>query len=181
MKIILKNYYAAELTIVVEPSERDIEFIFFNEIKKYQAFLPIRFNRGKRFEVNFHCMSCNEEIGIKNILLTHKIENSFIDIGFMSTLYHSRFFIDTISSFFSKLSRKDREHFFGYSMRLGGVSRILYQKCPHCEAQYLATYYDIQGQYPERTTLATPDEFYIEEMAWVEFDEAEFFEEMQKK
>ncbi len=105
-------------------------------------------------------------------------EYSYIDIGRMSTLYHSRPFIDSVASVFKKLTPKDWGHFFGYSILMGGISKVFYQKCPHCGAQYLTTYYDIQGQFPKRTIHATPYEFYIEEMAWVEFDEETFFKEM---
>ena len=190
MIINLKKYYSSELKIIIDPSEEDILYDFFDTEKKYNAKLPQQFYKGKRFVIRYGCLSCKKENKITFLLHKYKWEDtdidayeysySYIDVGRMSTLYHSRSFIDLVSSVFGTLTLEDCGHFFGYSLLRGGGSKVFYQKCPHCNAQYLATYKDIQGQPSERTDPATPYEFYIEEMAWVEFDEEEFFREMQE-
>ena len=177
MEIKLKKYYTSKLTIIAEPSEWDIKNDFFHEKKTYKANFPFQFYRGKKFTINFFCESCNNAIIIANDF----VQYDYIDISYLSSLYHPHSFNEVLSNIF-RLKGKDWGHFYGYILKEKLYSaKCFYQKCSHCNAQYLATYYDIQGQPSERTDPATPDEFYIEEMAWVEFDETEFFEEMQKK
>lgn len=183
MEIKLKKFYLSELSIFVAPSKWDIKYGFFNEDKRYQIKLPYQFYRGEWFIIDYECDSCKNTIRIEDIIASvigvHKID--YVDTSYLSSLYHSVEFIELISRIF-KLNGKDWGHFYGYNLKDKLYSaKCLYKKCPHCNAQYLATYYNIQGQPPERTNPATPDEFYIEEMAWVEFDEEEFFREMNKK
>jgi hypothetical protein len=179
MKIKLKNYYALAISVVVEPSKLDIEYGFFNKKEDYNLYIPCLFYSGQRFLLNCNCLSCNRQFEIKkNLFIRSAHKHTYFDVGILSPRRKNIKFIYNIMKLFNKLYINEYE---SVCLEGPGLAYLFYQKCPHCGAQYLATYCDIQGQPPERTEPATPYEFYIEEMAWVEFDEEEFFREMQKK
>ena len=180
MKITLRKYYQSNLYIRVKPSNRDVDFGFFCEEKNDTILLPYKLFQGQEFSIKYNCCSCDKEILIENILSHGKHEYNYFDIGYLFTIKYKFEFIKSISDVFKNLSLAVYEHFSEYHMKDLFSAKCLYQKCPHCEAQYLATYHDTHGQPPERTDPATPDEFYIEEMAWVEFDEEEFFKKMKE-
>ena len=177
MDIKLKKYYTSKLTITAEPSEWDIKFDFFNKEKIYHIHLPFRFLRGGKFSINCKCISCESQLIIESsFLVPFEHKRTYFDVGILSPgRKKSREFINVFFQVFKKLWVDEYE---STCLEGGGLAYSFYQKCPHCGAKYLATYHDTHAQPPERTNPATPDEFYIEEMAWVEFDEEEFFREI---
>jgi|GEM_PF-4889494 len=178
MEIKLKKYYTPELTIIVNPSEWDIKFDFFNKEKVYHSNLPFRFLRGGEFSIKCKCASCERPLIIESSFLApFEYKRTYLDVGILSPRRKSQEFINVFFQVFKKLWVNEYE---STCLEGGGLAYSFYQKCPHCQVQYLATYCNIQGRLPERTDPAIPDEFYIEEIAWVEFDEEEFFREMQR-
>jgi len=183
MEIRLIKYYTDKLELKIDPSDRDINFDFFTHKLFLKIQLPFKTYRGKRLLIDCNCMACEKTFQIEDIFLPFegKHKHSYIDIERLTTLYHSLKFIQTISEVFRRVKGNDYGHFFGYRLEGEGRASIFYQKCPHCNAQYLVTYCDKQGVWPERGSSATPDEIYIEEIAWVEFNDEEFFQEMKIK
>jgi hypothetical protein len=181
MEIEFKKYYNTLLNIIVEPSNRDIECNFFQDKKMYHLKLPCQFDRGQKFTLDFNCISCENNFLINNIYLPFEgmYESNYINLKNQSTNRYKKNFIEKINTIFHGLIGKDCGHFYAFFLKRGGVANIFYIKCPHCGAQYFATYYDIEGKCIEDRVEPTPDQFYIEEIVWVEFDEKEFFKEMK--
>lgn len=59
-----------------------------------------------------------------------------------------------------------------------GIFSLFQVKCPDCQSKYLGIYIYATADIPERPgDIPAPSQVYLDNIAWVEFDEDEFFKE----
>lgn len=184
MKLQLIEVYKDNIIVEVEPSARDIEYKLFNKNQEFMLTLPCTYVKGKRCKITFKCLNCGESIDLE-ICIDGFSKGRFYNIIrsiVLSSLEYKLIFLENFLNVFNNISIWDGKRFIAYKFKNNGTILVFYVKCKNCDSKYLISYEYIDGIWPEsgRHNKVSPDSIYMDQIVWVEFDENEFFEEIEK-
>ncbi len=179
MKIERKAFYTKTIKVENDPSDFDIEYGFLTESKVEHLKMPCTFLTGYEFKLSYSCLSCDSEI-----VLTQEIITSQIGELNLGKLYTGKLrklsFLESICNIFPNLKKRylNSTWYLVADYNVFRIFRLFHVKCPHCQAKYLGIYIYILADVPERPgDIPAPSQVYLDNIAWVEFDEDEFFKE----
>ena len=178
MKIERKAFYTKKITVQIEPHEVDIKFGFLTEMKVEHLKMPCTFLAGKEFNIYYSCLSCDSELVLTSAIITSQIEE--LNLGKLYTRELRKLsFLESICNIFPNIKKRySNSNCYLKSDNAHGTFRLFYLKCPHCQAKYLGIYIYIIAEIPDRPgPKLAPAQVYLDNIAWVEFDEDEFFKE----
>ena len=178
MKIERKAFYTKKITVQIEPHEVDIKFGFLTEMKVEHLKMPCTFLAGKEFNIYYSCLSCDSELVLTSAIITSQIGE--LNLGKLYTRELRKLsFLESIYNIFPNIKKRySNSNCYLKSDNAHGTFRLFYLKCPHCQAKYLGIYIYIIAEIPDRPgPKLAPAQVYLDNIAWVEFDEDEFFKE----
>ena len=163
------------ITVSAEPSWKDN----FKNILFQNSNLPAVFFQGKDWSIEHQCSNCRKELVVSIHNNTARI------LGYLSNYdFNSKEFITKVGECLnlSKTDYIDENNKWIYNFKLSApysrVANLLFYSCPNCMFKYLSAFSFIAG---DDDRQPEPDRIYIEKIVMVEFDEKEFFQELNKQ
>lgn len=179
MKIELKAFYTKTIKVEIEPRVFDIEYGFLTERTVEHLKIPCTFLSGYEFKLSYSCLSCESEIVLTQEIITSQIGE--LNLGKLCARESGKLsFLNSIYNLFPNIKKKylNSTWFLIADYNVSSVFRLFHVKCPHCQAKYLGIYIYRTAEIPERPgEIPVPAKVYLDNIAWVEFDEDEFFKE----
>ena len=178
MKIERKAFYTKKITVQIEPHEVDIKFGFLTEMKVEHLKMPCTFLAGKEFNIYYSCLSCDGEIVLTSAIITSQIGK--LNLSYLMTgKLRKPSFLESICDIFPNIKKRySNSNCYLESDNIHGTFRLFQVKCPLCKAKYLGIYIERAAEIPDRPgPKLAPAQVYLDNIAWVEFDEDEFFKE----
>lgn len=176
MNIEKKEFYKKDITVVVDPMHFDIQFGFLSERKVENLRIPCTFLSGKIFKIYFNCLCCGSEIVTTSEEILSGAGNS--NLGLLRTgINRDIHFLEAIYDLFPNIKKVTQDSYlYLKSDNAHGIFRLFYVKCPHCQAKYLGIYIYINAIVPDRGECEpSPAKVYLDNIAWVDFNEKEFY------
>ncbi|MFT3994451.1 MAG: hypothetical protein QM660_09095 [Dysgonomonas sp.] len=176
MNIEIKEFYRKNITVVIDPHDIDIRFGFLSERKVENLKMPCTFLSGKIFKMYYNCLSCNNEIVTTSEEILSGADNP--NLGFLQTgINRDIHFLEAIYNLFPNIKKVTQDSYlYLKSDNAHGIFRLFYVKCPHCRAKYLGICIYIYPIIPDRGECEpSPAKVYLDNIAWVDFNEKEFY------
>ena len=178
MKIERKAFYTKTIKVEIEPRVFDIEYGFLTERTVEHLKIPCTFLSGYEFKLSYSCLSCDSEIILTQEVITSQFGK--LNLGYLKTgKLRKLSFLESICDIFPNMKKIYlNSKCYLESDNVHGIFSLFQVKCPDCQSKYLGIYIYATADIPERPgEIPVPAKVYLDNIAWVEFDEDEFFKE----
>lgn len=171
--------YIKDIQIEVIPGFKDYDY-YNQEIVLSTQSLPAYFLMGDEWKVKHHCICCDQIVETSRHVRSLEVdETNFFQWGHLIETQMAKNVMDGIASTFKNLKKKfeNNNRFYvlnGNNREIGNVmANVFYYKCHNCKGKYLATYCLNFGEDGDGGGKVVPNYVYIEEIAYVHFNESD--------